>query len=83
MLDPRQFGKELAERMAGRLRGQGDTATDVIHGLAGDLALHANAMAAQGMSREEVANWVRAVEAAFGQRLDQMLIEAAETVTEE
>jgi hypothetical protein len=83
MLDPRQFGKDLAERMVGRLRCQDDTATHVMHGLAGDLALHANAMAAQGMSRQEVANWVRAVEAAFGQYLDQMLIEAAEAVEEE
>jgi hypothetical protein len=35
------------------------------------------------MSRQEVASWVRAVEAAFGQYLDQMLIEAAEAVGEE
>ena len=45
MLDRRQFRKELAERMAGRLRGQDNTG-NVIHGLAGDVALNAHAMVA-------------------------------------
>ena len=49
----------------------------MIHGLAGDLASEANAMIAQGMPRQAVANWVREVEAAFRERLDQLMIKAA------
>ena len=78
MLDPRQFGKDLAERMAGRLRCQDDSATHVIHGLAGDLALHANATGGARHVAPGRSKLVRDVEAAFGQYLDQMFIEAAE-----
>jgi hypothetical protein len=46
--------------------------------LAGDLALHANVMVAKGVPRADVAAWVREVEAAFSERLDEVLIETAE-----
>jgi hypothetical protein len=46
--------------------------------LASDLALHANAMLAKGVPRTDVAAWIREVEAAFSDRLDEVLIESAE-----
>jgi hypothetical protein len=64
--------------MADRIQAQGRPAAEVILGLAGHLALRANAMVTQGHPREEVANWVRDVETAFRERLDEMLIEVAE-----
>jgi hypothetical protein len=77
MRDPQQFGIELADRLVSRLETHTAMA-EMTLSLAGDLALRANAMLAKGVPRAEVAAWVREVEAAFSERLDEVLVETAE-----
>ena len=75
--NPREFGVELANRFVG-LQSEGCTGQDATLRLAGDVALRANAMVAQGIAREDARAWIEEVEGEFRQRLDAVLIGLAE-----
>jgi hypothetical protein len=75
--NPREFGVELANRLIS-LQSEGCTGQDATSRLAGDVALRANAMVAQGLAREDAQAWIEEVEGAFRKRLDALLIDLAE-----
>ena len=75
--NPREFGVELANRLVS-LQSEGCTGQDATARLAGDVALRANAMVAQGIAREDARAWIEEVEGEFRKRLDALLIGLAE-----
>ena len=75
--NPREFGVELANRFVS-LQSEGYTGQEATSRLAGDVALRANAMVAQGLECEDARAWIEEVEGAFRKRLDAVLIDLAE-----
>ena len=72
MEDPRAFGIALANNMIGQIAAQHTTAEQTTHLLATEVAWRADEMLAHGKTRDDVAVWVKAVQAAFSQRLEEM-----------
>jgi hypothetical protein len=76
-------GERRAEAKPERVRcracqSEGCTGQDPTSRLAGDVALRANAMVAQGIAREDARAWIEEVEGEFSKRLDALLIGLAE-----
>jgi len=66
-----QFGRDLADRMAVRMRLQRVTASQVTFNAAAEVAKQANDMLAAGLARDQVAAWIHQVQIGYVTRLDE------------
>jgi hypothetical protein len=73
----KEFGRDLADRMAFRMRLQRVTVEQVTLNVATEVAKRANEMLAAGRARDEVAAWVEQVQKGYVERLGQESTKAA------
>jgi hypothetical protein len=67
----KRFGRDLADRMAVRMRFQRVTLEQVTLNVAADVAKLANEMVSAGMTRDDVALWVKQVQIGYVERLEE------------
>jgi hypothetical protein len=68
----KQFGRDLADRMAVRMRLQRVTVEQVTLNVANEVAKRANDMLGAGKARDEVAAWIEQVQVGYGERLKEL-----------
>ena len=67
----KQFGRDLADRMAARMRLQRVTAQQVTFNVATEVAKRANSMLAAGEAHDEVAAWIGQVQIGYAEWLHE------------
>src|SRR5215210_2210678 len=67
----RRFGRDLADRMAVRMRFQRVTVEQVTLNAATEVAKRANEMLTAGTARDDVAAWIEQVQVGYAERLDE------------
>ncbi len=69
----KQFGRDLADRMATRMRLLRLRPERITFIAATEVAQRANEMVRSGKSREEVARWIEQVTIGFSERLNEVM----------
>ena len=68
----KQFGRDLADRMAVRMRLQRVTAQQVTFNAATKVTQRANEMLEAGCARTAVASWIEQVQLSYSERLSEL-----------
>jgi len=76
--DPKNLGRELAERMVARMRTRNTPGKEALRTVASEVAGRANTLVAQGTERDEVQKWVREVQVACAKSIEEHLRAANE-----
>ncbi|HWE17472.1 MAG TPA: hypothetical protein VG758_09865 [Hyphomicrobiaceae bacterium] len=73
MDDPKEFGRELADRAYLLIRDEGLRGGDMAALFASAVSSRAHQMESEGTSRDAIAEWIGQVTEAYGERVDDLV----------